>query len=55
MTDQSGRTPSPDEAEMLRLERRMYDLAYDDPERAKVVRRYNALCDKLEVPSGDNC
>lgn len=41
------------EAEMRDLEQQMYALNYDDPERAKIVRRYNALCDKLGVPSGD--
>lgn len=41
------------EAEMLRLERLMYSLDWRDPKRRAVVRQYDAVCDKLGVPSGD--
>lgn len=39
--------------EMHRLERRMYELDWRDPERAKIVAQYNAVCDELGIPSGD--
>ena len=41
------------EREMRELERQMHAMAYDDPKRRAVVDRYNAVCDKLGVPSGD--
>lgn len=41
------------ESELHRLERRMYELDWRDPERAKIVAQYNAICDEMGIPSGD--
>lgn len=54
--DERRKTPGvPDdfEAEALRLERLMLSFASGDPERAMIVHRYNTICARLGVPSGD--
>lgn len=54
MPDENAATVVAGQAdELFRLERQMQLLRHDDPERAVVVDRYNALCDELDIPSGD--